>query len=254
MPKKKQPEKIVGALASGLKVLRYLSSRRVPTGVSRIAQETDLNLSTCFNILRTLVHEDLVTFDESSRAYAIGLGLAELARGALEQASYIRLIHPYLSAIVNEYAVTGTLWQRVGERVVLVDRVDHEATIRVHMSIGQRLPMYVGALGRSMAAYSNLSKTELRKHFTALRWENPPTFEDYWHDVERARYQQYAIDAETPSKASRPWRPLLWMPPVIRSWRSAQQALPLNLRKSGCSPWPTRAGCRRDNLASFRWR
>ena len=58
-----RPEKLVGALASGLAIVRYLAVAGAPVGVSRIARHLELNASTCYNLLKTLVHERLVVFD-----------------------------------------------------------------------------------------------------------------------------------------------------------------------------------------------
>ncbi|MES2227984.1 MAG: IclR family transcriptional regulator [Pseudomonadota bacterium] len=190
------PDKLVGALASGLAVVRYLSAAAAPLGVSRVARDLGLNSSTCFNLLKTLVHERLVTFDESTKTYRIGLGLVELAKGALETSSYARLVHPHLEAIAAAHRVTATLWHRVpDERVVLVDRADNDATMRVHMNVGQRLPIYISALGRSIAAHSGLTRAELRRHVEALRWDDPPSFEAYMRSVDEAASKGYAVDA-----------------------------------------------------------
>ncbi len=187
--------KVVGALASGLAIVRYLSIAGAPVGVSRIARHLDLNSSTCFNLLKTLVHERLVEFDESTKTYRVGLGLVELAKGALESASYVRLVHPHLEAVAAGHTVTATLWQRASDdRVVLVDRADNNATMRVHMNIGQRLPLFVSALGRAMAAHAGLSRTELRRRFDALRWDDAPGFEAYLRSVEEARQRGYGVD------------------------------------------------------------
>jgi len=189
------PDKLVGALASGLRVLRHLVRTGAPTGVTRIARELDLNASTCFNILKTLVHERLVEFDDATKTYSVSLGLVELAKGTLEQASYVRMLRPHLVALAARHPVTATLWHRTSrERVVLVDRAENDSAIRVHMSIGQRLPMYIAALGRCMAAHSGLSVDELRARFEALRWEDGPSFETYLTEVEEARRAGYASD------------------------------------------------------------
>jgi DNA-binding IclR family transcriptional regulator len=189
------PDKPVGALVSGLAVVRYLAASTTPVGVTRIARELDLNASTCFNLLKTLVHEGLANFDEATKTYSIGLGVVELAKGALEQSAYVRMVQPQLREIAEAFRVTATLWQRTRrDRVVLLDRADHEAAVRVHMSIGQRLPMYLAALGRCMAAHSGLSEDELRGHFEQLRWANGPTFAAYLKEVEQARKLGYAVD------------------------------------------------------------
>ena len=190
------PEKLVGALVGGLRVLRYLSAASTGVGVTRIARDLQLNSSTCYNLLKTLVHERLVSFDDSTKTYSIALGLVGLAKGALEQGSYVRMVHPHLQAIAEDHGVTATLWQRTdNERVVLVDRADNDRSIRVHMSIGQRLPMYIAALGRCMAAYSGLQPAELEKRFDALRWNDKPPFAEYMADIEDVRRVGYAIDS-----------------------------------------------------------
>ena len=189
------PEKLVGALSTGLGVLRYLIATGSPVGVTRIARDLDLHSSTCFNLLKTLVHEGLVTFDERTKTYAVGLGLVELAKGALEQGSFVRMLRPHLEALASEYRITATLWQRTRhERVVLVDLAENSAAIRVHMSIGQRLPMYIAALGRCMAAHSPLTEEQLRERIDALRWENAPSFEQYCAQVRKVREIGYAVD------------------------------------------------------------
>lgn len=189
------PEKLVGALSSGLKVLRYLSSASSPLGVTRIAKDLNLNASTCFNLLKTLVHERLITFDESTKTYSIGLGLVELAKGSLSKASYVRQMRPHLLELAERHNITTTLWQRTqGDRVVMVDLAESDSPLRIHMSIGQRLPMYIAALGRCMAAYSDLSPTELRSKISQLRWEDGPSFETFMREVDDVRSLGYAID------------------------------------------------------------
>jgi DNA-binding IclR family transcriptional regulator len=195
MPSDISPDKPVGALVSGLAVVRYLAASSSPVGVTHIARELQLNSSTCFNLLKTLVHEGLVNFDDSTKTYTIGLGVVELAKGALEQSAHVRMVRPILQEIASNHRVTATLWHRTrGDRVVLLDRADNEATIRVHMSIGQRLPMYIAALGRCMAAYSGLETEQLHEKFDKLRWENGPTFEVYLAEVAQVRKLGYAVD------------------------------------------------------------
>ncbi|MFA7665526.1 MAG: IclR family transcriptional regulator [Burkholderiaceae bacterium] len=189
------PEKLVGALVNGLAILRYLCAATGPVGVTRVARDLDLNPSTCFNLLKTLVHDKLVRFDPATKSYTIGLGLVALAKGALEHSSWIRLVRPHLEQIAARHGVTTTLWQRTDDdRVLLVDRADAVGTLRVHMSIGQRLPMYIAALGRCMAAHSGLDPAELRARLTSLRWENAPSFEEYLADVAEVRKRGYAVD------------------------------------------------------------
>lgn len=189
--------KRVGALWSGLAVLRYLSCNEAPVGVTQVARDLDLNTSTCFNLLNTLVREQLVEFHPGAKTYSLGVGMVELARGAMERSSFVRFVRPHLHELATAYGVTTTLWQKSGEdRAVLVERVDSDAAIRVHMTIGQRLPLFIAALGCVMAASSGLSRAELRARFNKLRWQNAPDFDDYYREVQEAGERGYASDVD----------------------------------------------------------
>lgn len=48
-------------------------------GATQIARETGLNVSSAFNILRTLTHEGVLSFDPATKTYRIGMGLLEVA-------------------------------------------------------------------------------------------------------------------------------------------------------------------------------
>lgn len=190
-----KPDKPVNALTRGIAILRYLNAQSAPTGVAQIARDLRINPSTCFNLLRTLAHERLAVFNPATKKYASGLGMLELANGVLKQGGYARLVHPMLERIAGDYIVTVMLWQLVSpHRVMLIDLAEAPVAVRVHMSVGQRLPSLIGALGRCFAAYGGQPKERIRAMFKELRWENPPSFDEYWTDVEETRRLGYAID------------------------------------------------------------
>ena len=165
-------EKLVGALSSGLSVLRYLCAASNPVGVSRIARDLGLHSSTCFNLLKTLVHEQLVVFDDTTKTYSAGLGLVSLSKGVLEKASLANTLRPHLRELASAHRITATQWRVTDdERVVLVDLADNPAAIRVHMSVGQRLPMYIAAMGRCIAGRSKLPRAQIKRRFDAIRWD-----------------------------------------------------------------------------------
>lgn len=189
------PTKLVGALSAGLAVLRYLSRSSTPAGVSRIARDLSLNASTCFNLLRTLVHEGLVHFDDTTKTYTLGLGAVELARGALDRTSLPRLLQPQLAALAATHSVTVLLWQRTpDDRLVLVHVAESPEAIRVQLSVGARLPLYAGASGRCMAAFGGAGRAAVRRGFEAVRWDDPPSFEAYWASLATVRACGHAID------------------------------------------------------------
>ncbi len=186
--------KFVGAVENAVAILRFLTHSPHPAGVAKVARETGLNVSTAFNILRTLTKEGLVHFDEVSKDYRPGMGLLEFSLPLLGT-NQIDLIHPRLEFLSQAHHTLISLWRVTPlDRIVLVDRAVEGTVVRVDMALGSRLPAFVGAIGRCIAATRAINESELRRRFEALRWQRPPNFAQYAADVAAARQDGYAFD------------------------------------------------------------
>ena len=184
----------VGAVVHALRILRHMAASGEAEGVSAIARATRTNTSTCFNILRTLAAEGLVVFDAEAKQYRLGLGVLELAVG-LMGTNHGDLIRPELERLALNAPALICLWQVVDtERVVLLDRAWSPGSVRVDLPVGKRLPSFVGAIGRSIAASRDLGEDELRRRFAKLRWQRPLNFDRYLASVREAARQGYGRD------------------------------------------------------------
>src|SRR5690606_16148481 len=105
------------------------------------------------------------------------------------------LIRSRLEETAQAYSIAIGLWRMLPrDRMVLSGFAEGSNQMRIHMPVGQRLPILVGAVGRAVAAHLDLSTEELRKGFDALRWQGPLTFEEYVEQVERAKRLGYGFD------------------------------------------------------------
>lgn len=187
-------QKLVPAVQNAMIIMRLLAASGRPLGATQIAREAGLNVSSAFNILRTLSHEGLLSFDPEAKTYRIGMGLMEFAAPLLG-ANPADLIRPTIMAIAQEHQVAIALWQiTANERVVLIDRFAAPDIVHAVMSRSIRLPVFAGAIGRVYAASQGLNKTQARKGFGSVRWQNAPDFEAYWADVQAARDSGIAQD------------------------------------------------------------
>ena len=185
----------VASVSATVQILRLLSSEIHPLGVNGIAKRLDLTPSACFNILKTLVNEHFVEFDEGSKTYSLGKGIVAIARRALDPWAAFEAIRGGAERLADERGLTVGLWRMVrDERLVLVGYAVGETGLRIHMTVGQRLPLLMGAAGRCIAASEAFSDAEFRRHFAQLRWQNPVTLERYCEEVEEARRVGWSID------------------------------------------------------------
>lgn len=185
--------KRVGAVTQAFALLRILARSEKPLGVTALARAAEVNPSTAFNILRTLVLENAVTFDERSKVYSSSRGLLEIC-GSLISLPLAERIEGELQQIAERTNCLVGLWQTIDGRMELIKRAVSDSPMRLDMQIHQTLPPFAGAVGRAWAAAEGLTDERLREGFESIRWEGPIDAARYVAEVRMARAVGYAID------------------------------------------------------------
>ncbi|WP_201747134.1 IclR family transcriptional regulator [Glaciimonas sp. PCH181] len=194
-PKTASGMTMVKPVINALHILRYLTMTGDPERAVDIARHLGINQSTCFNILRTLVSENVAAFDPLSKTYTPGIGLAKLVGQFVTQGQRIEVAKPLMRDFAARFEVTVTLWRPIGiDRIVLVSSALSPTNLRIDMAEGQRLPYIMGASGRIFAGQPDVSESVVREAFNNIRWSESLTFETYWSEVQEARRLGYAID------------------------------------------------------------
>lgn len=186
---------IVKPVVNAIGILRYLAQKGAPERAADIARHLEINPSTCFNILRTLVSEDVVDFNPVSKTYSAGLGLARLAEQLVTQGQRVQLALPLMRELAIAHGITVTLWRRMGnDRIVLVSSESSPTDLHIYMPLGQRLPILMGASGRLFVGQMNVADQDLRAEFARIRWARALSFEEYRDQVQLAQRQGWAVD------------------------------------------------------------
>jgi DNA-binding IclR family transcriptional regulator len=189
------PPSTVNAVASALKILFHLSAVDTPIGVTPLARVLGLNTSTCFNILKTLVRDNLVEFDEKTKTYTIGMGVVDLAKGLFARDIDVSTVRPIMEQVAQKHGITVSLLRRIKDnRSMIVQIAVSDAPVRISLSVGQILPLLLGAQGQVMAAFSGLDAQELRRQFDLLNFGRPISFDTFMSNVEDTRRRGWSVD------------------------------------------------------------
>jgi DNA-binding IclR family transcriptional regulator len=168
-----------------------------PIGVVSLAREVSLIPSTCLNIVRILSDEGLVTFNPQSKKYALGPGVLALANAFVIRNQFVQVARRHLDALSVKYRCPFAAVEESGPDhfiIVAVGDAPAGSGVFVQLSVGARFPALVSATGRCVAAFGHMTRAELRKGFSKLRWDNPPSFETWLSEVDKTRALGYAID------------------------------------------------------------
>ncbi len=184
------------AISRAAAVLRLLGKSDAPLGVQAIARELGLVPSTCLYVLRALVAEELVAFDIDTKRYALEAGVLSLARHWLRRNRFSDMVQPVLNRIGETFGATILGVQIVGLEhiiVVAVSQSGHE--IQLSAQVGSRFPALISATGRCVAAFGGHAESELEARFRTLRWDRPPTLDEWKLQVAQTQRQGFAVDA-----------------------------------------------------------
>jgi len=185
----------MSTVAQTIALLRFLANTPAPLGVNAISRELNVPPSSCFRILKQLAEEGYAEFDRSTKCYSLGSAAVMLARKALDPANTFAVIQPSLARFVAEAQTSIGFWRRIDrKRIVLAGFLESSHPMRIHMSVGQRLPLFIGAVGRAFASELGLSDADIEHEFSQLRWQVPPDIEAYGQQVREYRRLGYAID------------------------------------------------------------
>ena len=183
----------VGSVVKAIAILRHLAGSD-PQGVNAIARAIALSPSSCFNILKTLAAEEFVIFDPHSKHYRLGSAPSKLFTGGADFANWKTWLIERLGQIAAHHAVSCGLWEIRGRHLVLIDAIDSPTSTRIHLSTGQRLPIYLGAMGRCIVAHEHPDRERIGAILAELRWQAPPTIDGYLKDLAAARKNGWAVD------------------------------------------------------------
>ena len=187
----------VPAVTRAIAILRYLGRSPEPVGVNRLARDLELVPSTCLHILRVLKQEGLADFDPQTKRYSIGVGILPIARSALEQNIFAKLIEPRLTDLSREFYGTAIATQLVNDdQMVVVALSRAQQLFRLHGDLGSRFPALISATGRCHAAFNltGLTATQLKQRFGKLKWSRQPIYSAWNQEIERVQKEGYAVD------------------------------------------------------------
>lgn len=183
------------AISRAAAILRLLGKSATPLGLQPIARELGLVPSTCLYVLRALVAEELVSFDHDTKRYALEAGVLTLARQWLRRNQFTDLAQPVLDKIAQAFDVTMLGVQIVGlDHIIAVAVSQTGSNFQLSTQVGSRFPALISATGRCIAAFGDYSQPQLEARFKTLRWDDPPSFEEWLAEVDQTRLQGFGVD------------------------------------------------------------
>lgn len=153
---------LLKSLEKSLDVLDVFVESNAGMTLKNIAIQTHLNTSTAFRIVNTLERRQYLTRDEASRQYHLGPRALALGYSSHWTENVITLAKPYLRRLQQTFNETASIYIVEGDNRICLDHVESTHSLRRVIPIGESLPIYKGAAGKVLLAWSG---KEERNHY-----------------------------------------------------------------------------------------
>ncbi len=162
--------KRVPAIDKCFAILDLLAQSKEAMGISDISGKLELNKSTVFNIVHTLMDLNVLDHHSDSK-FILGTRLYILGNMSGRRSDLIQAAHPFLERINGKTKLSAFLGLRSDCQVILIDKADSANEIKVSSEIGMQMPILAGAGIKAMLSQLSdeeideiLARTELKKY------------------------------------------------------------------------------------------
>ncbi|MFC2053093.1 IclR family transcriptional regulator [Chloroflexota bacterium] len=143
-----------------VRVLNVLSDGN-PRTLTMLSKEMDINSSTTFRLLATLLSHNLVELDQSTGKYRLGLACLELSRAYHTENEMRRAALPEMEKLRDDTMETVHLGILTDNEIVYLEKLESLHAIGMMSSrVGGRAPAYCTGLGKAMLAHASPGKIQ----------------------------------------------------------------------------------------------
>jgi len=180
-----------------LAVIRTIAERSPDTlGVSTLARELTMSKAVTHRILKELVADGFLTFDDETKRYRLGPGALTVGLAALRALDVPGVARPHMITLAERSGESVTLSARQGWSRVYIDQVLSVHEIRMSVALGTQHPLHAGASSKAiLAALTDQDIDEYLAHaeFRELTVATPTSPAQLRAEVGLIRAQGYAV-------------------------------------------------------------
>ena len=149
------PQSTVRAVERAMDILLCFSKSEGGLTLSEIAREVDLHKSTVHRLLTSLQAKGFVRKYPHSDRYSLGWSVLELMSGIYQSDELSSIVLPEMTHLRDSTGETVVLYVRSGYDRIRIQTVESNKPGHKPLDIGRTYPLYVGASGKVLLAYSD---------------------------------------------------------------------------------------------------
>jgi DNA-binding IclR family transcriptional regulator len=190
----------LGATARSFAILEHVASSRTPVDVLDIISSVKLPKATAYRLVDWFISQGYLSREPGRRRLIVGPKLTNLAFGALSSSMRHDTPHVVLQRLVHTLNETCNIGTILNGEVVYLDRVEAEHwPLRLHYSVGSRVPLHCSAIGKLYLALAASARRRRLLQSLELRRFTDSTITDSVRlaaELRQIRKEQVSFDRQ----------------------------------------------------------
>jgi IclR family transcriptional regulator, acetate operon repressor len=196
----KEREHRLGVTARSFAVLEHVAGSRAPVDVLDIIASLKLPKATAYRLVDWFVTQGYLSREPARRRLIIGPKFTNLAFGALSSSMRHDTPHVVLQRLVHTLNETCNIGTLLNGEVVYLDRVEAQHwPLRLHYTVGSRVPLHCSAIGKLFLALAAAPRRRRLLQSLELRRFTDSTITDSARletELRQIRKEQVSFDRE----------------------------------------------------------
>ncbi|MBI2915206.1 MAG: IclR family transcriptional regulator [Firmicutes bacterium] len=195
----KKGVKGVRSVARALSLLEIMGDGGKPVSLAELTALSELNMSTTYRLLLTLMKAGFVVQDPNTGKYKLSIKTFRIGNAALYSLDLRAEARPFVEELVQACNETANLVALDGDEVVYLDQVESSNMVRMLAKVGSQLPAYCTGGGKALLAYLPESEIEAfyaNKSFEKHTDNTITSFEALKEQIDRIRRNGFSLDDE----------------------------------------------------------
>ena len=164
--KREKANYTIQSVSHALDILESFTRTEDELGVTELSKRLGLHKNNVFRLLATLEHRGYIDQNKTTESYRLGPKTLQIGSIFIEQRECRRQARPILENLAAASGETAVVAVLRANKVIYMDSVETDRTVRAVSRIGAMLPAHCTAVGKSQLAV--LSPAELERLYPEM--------------------------------------------------------------------------------------
>ena len=197
--KREKSNYTIQSVSHALDILEAFTRTEDELGVTELSKRLSLHKNNVFRLLATLEHRGYIEQNRATENYRLGPKTLQIGAIFIEQRECRRQARPILENLMNTSGETAVVAVLRGNKVIYMDSVETNRTVRAISRVGAMLPAHCTAVGKMQLSFLPAPEIERlypETNLATLTDKSIKTRDGLMAELKKTSERGYAIEHE----------------------------------------------------------